>query len=62
MKGVITQMNPVAVATKPAATTSRLPVPVKEPTRFWYVIATENTIQATVMERISPELNWNDTA
>jgi hypothetical protein len=26
------------------------------------VIATERTIQATMMERISPELNWDDTA
>src|SRR6266568_7851123 len=56
------RMNPVAVATKPASTTSRLPVPVKEPTRSWYVIATDSTTQATIMERISPELNWDDTA
>src|SRR5713226_5219090 len=56
------RMNPVAVATKPAITTSTLPVPVKEPTRFWYVIATESTVQATMIERISPELNWDDTA
>src|SRR5438270_3008246 len=56
------RMNPVAVATKPAITTSKLPVPVREPTRFWYVIATESTSQATIIERISPELNWDDTA
>src|SRR2546427_2709929 len=56
------RMNPVAVATKPAITTSMLLVPIRKPTRFRYVIATERTIQATTMERISPELNWEDTA
>src|SRR2546428_2990238 len=56
------RMNPVAVATKPAITTSRLRVPVKDPTRLWYVIATESTIQAMMMERISPEFNWGGKA
>src|SRR5207245_11128230 len=55
-------MNPVAVATKPAITTSILLVPIRKPTRFRYVIATESTIQAVMMERISPELNCDDTA
>src|SRR3989442_15841344 len=55
------RMNPVAVATKPAITMSTLPAPVMDPIIFWYVMATESTIQATMMERISPELNWADT-
>jgi hypothetical protein len=54
-------MKPVAVATKPAITTSILLVPLRRPTIFRYVIATESAIQAAMMERISPELNCDDT-
>jgi hypothetical protein len=40
---------------------STLPAPAMDPIIFWYVIATESTIQAAMMERISPELNCDDT-